>query len=288
MNSFNTKNQLTLQYHNSDLVIPITSMFQQTEVQPVALFSNTEATGTPSTFQDNFSNTCYDSKIESYEIDFRFLEDLSFPQSNSDLDEVVSECLKDLPIGDFVEKEEKIEALVPQKFYKQRKDVVYKGFLRRCRKHYQTAFLRTTQHVKYRKSKKIRVRSMKDNLNSFVAEEHNSPSKNLPFFLGSFIYPNEIKRIFKFEEQMETDQRDFQEANALVNEIHQVLYKFTLKKMEYFCSYPELAYLLLDYINKDENSGINDPKISDQIEEIKTRCEETLKGSSSSVEQILL
>ena len=76
--------------------------------------------------------------------------------------------------------------------------------------------------------------------------------------------------------------------NDQVNQIHQVLYKFTLEKMESFCSYPELAYLLLDYISKDENSGLNDPKISHQIQEIKARCEYTVSEGLQSPEDLQL
>jgi len=87
----------------------------------------------------------------------------------------------------------------PKKVYTQRRDVLYKGILRKCRKYFQNRFLSETGHVKYRKSKPKRYASLKENLRQFCQKNFPDSQEEMDFYLGSFIYPNEMEKILNID-----------------------------------------------------------------------------------------
>ena len=140
--------------------------------------------------------------------------------------------------------------------------MLYKGILRKCRKYFQNRFLAETGHVKYRKSKPKRYASLKENLKRFCEENFQGSEEEMDFYLGCFIYPNEMQKV------LENDGAS-QKKLALVDSIHSVLYKYTHKKLNFMCKTPALATLLSTYLAT--------APMGEAEEEILAKCRATLQ-----------
>lgn len=106
--------------------------------------------------QQDHLDSLFDSSPKLINFDNLGEEQVTTPESADD----VSEKQHDTASTCSVTKKQKPS-------YKVRKDVIYKGLLRKCRKQYQSRFLDATKHVKYRKSKAKRFASLKENLKKF-------------------------------------------------------------------------------------------------------------------------
>ena len=71
------------------------------------------------------------------------------------------------------------------------------------------------------------------------------------FYLSALLYPQDTKRnLKKFVAHInkETDLEVTESIlSTLVNKVHDVLYKYSHEKLEYFCSVPALAHLFSFY-----------------------------------------
>lgn len=140
-----------------------------------------------------------------------------------------------------------------------RKDVLYKGLLWQCRKHYQQKFLTETKHVKYQKCKEKRHSSLKANLKKFCGTEFRQQTGTgyeSWFFLGSFIYPNEIKRILEAELESATSakQKEIRGMRWTVEKIHCTLYKYSHSKLQGMLKIPEVYLIFKGFLTHLETS----------------------------------
>ena len=133
---------------------------------------------------------------------------------------------------------------------RKRKDVALKTALRRCRRFLQQRMQALTGFVCSKKPKS------NDPLFSAVLKyyqefERTPEEMMLMFYLAALLHPQDTKRnISKFVAHMNqsptmTVTNDY--LLKLVNKVHDVLYKYSHEKLEYFCSIPALAFLFNHY-----------------------------------------
>ena len=138
-----------------------------------------------------------------------------------------------------------------------RKDVVLKTALRRCRKHFSRQMASLTGYVCSKKPKPddpllACIRQMVAEL----APVH--PKMKLQFFLSCLLFPQDTRRNLS---QFSDTQIEKEELLSLVDQMHDVLYKYSHEKLEFFCKTPAMAFLFkLYYENSDDK---NDPEYSE-------------------------
>ena len=66
---------------------------------------------------------------------------------------------------------------------------------------------------------------------------------------------------------------------AKIQKVHDVLYRYSHEKMEYFVNVPELSYLYVMFYKKDQETEHDDPFYIDGSTEIFDRCMGTLKSA---------
>ena len=128
-----------------------------------------------------------------------------------------------------------------QKFeYNKRKDVIFKTILRKCRRSLQDKFNDLTG---YFGNKMLGPQFLKDSILAFHNSINSIPSKlDLIFYLGALLYPQEMSRgVDCFFESDKKDRVKLRKVyRAKIQKVHDVLYRYSHEKMDYFIKVPEL------------------------------------------------
>lgn len=165
-----------------------------------------------------------------------------------------------------------------QKFeYNKRKDVILKTILRKCRRILQDDFNDLTGYFANRKMQGHQF--LKDCIQKFHDSIPNKPeSLDLLFYLGAILYPQEMIRgvdcFFESEKKERVKQRKFYRAK--IQKVHDVLYRYSHEKMDYFVNVPELSYLYSLFYLKSSAHQDEDIYYMNGVTEIFERCKETL------------
>jgi hypothetical protein len=100
------------------------------------------------------------------------------------------------------------------------------------------------------------------------------------FYLACLLYPQDLARnvdIF-IEKKEEPTKENHKYYKGIVARIHDTLYKYSHDKLEYFASVYEIADLFMYFYENGAGNIRTDPKIVEELDHIKTKCEETLKN----------
>lgn len=172
-----------------------------------------------------------------------------------------------------------------QKFeYNKRKDVILKTILRKCRRILQEDFNELTGYFSNRKMQGHQF--LKDCIQKFHDSLADKPqSLDLLFYLGAMLYPQEMSRgvdcFFECDKKERVKQRKFYRAK--IQKVHDVLYRYSHEKMDYFVNVPELSYLYSIFFKKASAHEDEDQYYMNGATEIFERCKETLDLSGISV-----
>lgn len=172
-----------------------------------------------------------------------------------------------------------------QKFeYNKRKDVILKTILRRCRRVLQDDFNDLTGYFPNRKMQGHQF--LKDCVMKFYEAIPNKPSQlDLSFYLGAMLYPQEMSRgvdcFFDCDKKERVKQRKFYRAK--IQKVHDVLYRYSHEKMDYFVNVPELSYLYVLFYQKETKQEVDDQYYLNGATEIYERCKETLLAAGVSI-----
>lgn len=158
---------------------------------------------------------------------------------------------------------------------RRRRDVVFKRILRECRRFFQTHLSELTGFVA---SKKPRT----DDHFYQCMEKFNIEYLDLAgtfeqnFYLACLLYPQDLARninifIAKKEEPTKESQKFYK---SIVAKIHDTLYKYSHEKLEYFVSIEELSNLFMYFYEHGAGQIRADPKLIEECEHIKSKCEE--------------
>lgn len=132
-----------------------------------------------------------------------------------------------------------------QKFeYNKRKDVILKTILRKCRRVLQDEFNELTQYYQHKKLQGHQF--LKDCVTKYFDFLQDKPQQlDLSFYIGAMLYPQEMSRgvdcFFDCDKKDRVKQRKL--FRAKIQKVHDVLYRYSHEKMEYFINVPELSYL---------------------------------------------
>lgn len=165
--------------------------------------------------------------------------------------------------------------------YNKRKDVILKTILRRCRRIFQDEFNELTGYFDNRKMQGHQF--LKDSVMKYY---HSIPSKpeqlDLVFYLGAMLYPQEMCRgvdcFFECDKKERVKQRKLYRAK--IQKVHDVLYRYSHERMDYFVKVPELSYLYVLFYKKETESNVDDQYYLNGATEIYERCKETLLSSN--------
>ena len=97
------------------------------------------------------------------------------------------------------------------------------------------------------------------------------------FYLACLLYPQDLSRnidIFIAKNEEPTKEKH-KEYKSLVAKIHDTLYKYSHDKLEFFVSKPELSDLFTHFYHHGSDSIKNNPKLAEELEHIKKKCEES-------------
>lgn len=97
------------------------------------------------------------------------------------------------------------------------------------------------------------------------------------FYLACLLYPQDLSRnidIFIAKKEIPTKE-NHKEYKNLVAKIHDTLYKYSHDKLDFFVSKPELADLFMYFYNNGAEELKADPKLAEELEHIRTKCEES-------------
>lgn len=172
-----------------------------------------------------------------------------------------------------------------QKFeYNKRKDVILKTILRKCRRSLQDEFNEYTGYFSNRKMQGHQF--LKDCIQKFYDSLPEKPeSLDLLFYLGAMLYPQEMSRgvdcFFECEQDQKVKQRKF--FRGKIQKVHDVLYRYSHEKMDYFVNVPELSYLYSLFFKKADAHQDEDQYYMNGATEIFERCKDTLINSGVSV-----
>lgn len=176
---------------------------------------------------------------------------------------------------------------VPRKHkfeYNKRKDVILKTILRRCRRILQDEFNDLTDYFQNRKLQGHQF------LKECVMKYHDSlkdkPEQlDLVFYIGAMLYPQEMSRgvdcFFDCDKKDRVKQRKIYRAK--IQKVHDVLYRYSHEKMDYFVKVPELSYLYTLFYNKEDLSTNEDQSYTNGAHEIFQRCGKTLESAGISI-----
>jgi hypothetical protein len=165
-----------------------------------------------------------------------------------------------------------------QKFeYNKRKDVILKTILRKCRRVLQDEFNELTGYITHRKVQGHQF--LKDCIQKYHDSIENKPaSLDFLFYLGSVLYPQEMNRgidcFIECDKSERVKQRKCQRAK--IQKVHDVLYRYSHEKMDYFVKVPELSYLYVMFYNKERSHEDEDQYYMNGATEIFEKCKETL------------
>mmetsp|Transcript_3718 Transcript_3718/g.4330 ORF Transcript_3718/g.4330 Transcript_3718/m.4330 type:complete len:200 (+) Transcript_3718:240-839(+) len=166
-----------------------------------------------------------------------------------------------------------------QKFeYNKRKDVILKTILRKCRRVLQDEFNEKTGYFANRKMQGHQF--LKDCIQKFHDSLPNKPeSLNLLFYLGAMLYPQEMSRgvdcFFECDKNERVKKRKF--FRAKIQKVHDVLYRYSHEKMDYFVNVEELSYLYSIFYKRTVAHNNEDMYYMNGVTEIFERCKDTLK-----------
>ncbi|CAI2368657.1 unnamed protein product [Moneuplotes crassus] len=172
-----------------------------------------------------------------------------------------------------------------QKFeYNKRKDVILKTILRKCRRVLQDEFNEVTGYFSNRKMQGHQF--LKDCIQKFHDTIPVKPeSLDLLFYIGAMLYPQEMSRgvdcFFECEKKDRVKQRKF--FRAKIQKVHDVLYRYSHEKMDYFVKVPELSYLYTMFYQKADAHKDEDQYYMNGATEIFERCKDTLNHSGISI-----
>lgn len=172
-----------------------------------------------------------------------------------------------------------------QKFeYNKRKDVILKTILRKCRRILQDDFNELTGYFSNRKMQGHQF--LKDCIQKYHDSLTDKPMcLDLLFYLGAILYPQEMSRgvdcFFDSDKKERVKQRKFYRAK--IQKVHDVLYRYSHEKMDYFVNVPELSYLYTIFYKKGNAHEEEDQYYMNGATEIFERCKETLELAGISV-----
>lgn len=172
-----------------------------------------------------------------------------------------------------------------QKFeYNKRKDVILKTILRKCRRVLQDEFNELTGYFANRKMQGHQF--LKDCITKFHDSLPNKPEQlDLLFYLGSVLYPQEMSRgvdcFFESDKNERVKLRKFYRAK--IQKVHDVLYRYSHEKMDYFVNVPELSYIYSLFYKKEDSHKGEDIYYMNGATEIFERCSSTLKQAGVSI-----
>ena len=161
--------------------------------------------------------------------------------------------------------------------YNKRKDVILKTILRKCRRVLQEDFNKLTGYFANRKMQGHQF--LKDCIQKYHDSLPNKPSHlDLLFYLGAILYPQEMGRgVDCFVDCAKEDrvrQRKF--LRAKIQKVHDVLYRYSHEKMDYFVNVPELSYLFIIFYKKQLENNDEDQYYMNGATEIFDKCKATL------------
>lgn len=168
-----------------------------------------------------------------------------------------------------------------QKFeYNKRKDVILKTILRKCRRTLQDEFNNLTGYFPKRKIHGHQF--LKDSILKYHDSFSNKPEQlDLIFYLGAVLYPQEMSRgVDCFFESDKNERVKFRKIyRAKIQKVHDVLYRYSHEKMDYFVTVPELAYLYSVFYQAESKKSGEDIFYMNGATEIFIRCQETLTAA---------
>jgi hypothetical protein len=165
-----------------------------------------------------------------------------------------------------------------QKFeYNKRKDVILKTILRKCRRTLQDKFNDMTGY--FPKKKTHGSQFLKDCIMQFHESLEGKPEKlDLVFYLTAILYPQEMSRgVDCFFEADKNERVKFRKVyRAKIQKVHDVLYRYSHEKMDYFTSVPELCYLYTIFYKEEMKKSDEDIFYMNGATEIFQKCHQTL------------
>lgn len=172
-----------------------------------------------------------------------------------------------------------------QKFeYNKRKDVILKTILRKCRRTLQDKFNDLTGY--FPKKKTHGSQFLKDCIIQFHDSLETKPEQlDLVFYLGAMLYPQEMGRgVDCFFEADKKERVKFRKVyRAKIQKVHDVLYRYSHEKMDYFTSVPELCFLYTLFYKEEIKKSDEDVFYMNGATEIFQRCFQTLADANISV-----
>jgi hypothetical protein len=99
------------------------------------------------------------------------------------------------------------------------------------------------------------------------------------FYLSCLLYPQDLARnvdIFIAKKEIPTKE-NHRFYKDIVGKIHNTLYKYSHDKLDYFVSIPEISTLFIYFYNNGAESIKSDPKLVEELEFIKQKCESQLQ-----------
>lgn len=166
-----------------------------------------------------------------------------------------------------------------QKFeYNKRKDVILKTILRKCRRVLQDEFNDLTDYFTNRKMQGHQF--YKDCVMKFFGTIEVKPEQlDLVFYLAAILYPQEMSRgvdcFFDCDKKERVKQRKFYRAK--IQKVHDVLYRYSHERMDYFVNVPELSYIFCLFYKKEQQEPTEDKYFMNGATEIFERCRSTLE-----------
>lgn len=159
---------------------------------------------------------------------------------------------------------------------RKRKDVVLKTALRKCRKYLQLRLVALTGFVC---SKKLKNNDpLVPALLKLVEEMPEAPQEfKMLFYMAALLYPSDAKRnVDKFS----STPREKTRMLNLIQNVHDVLYKYSHEKLKYFCSVPELAFLFEHYYLHGDAQEDPDAGFQQALKVIHADCKKTLEKAN--------
>jgi hypothetical protein len=168
--------------------------------------------------------------------------------------------------------------------YNKRKDVILKTILRKCRRILQDQFNELTGYFPNKKMHGPQF--FKDCIAKFHDSIECKPEQlDLLFYLGAMLYPQEMSRgIDCFFECDSKERVKFRKVHrAKIQKVHDVLYRYSHEKMDYFTSVPELCYLYAMFYKEEVKKQEEDVYYMNGATEIFERCYKTLTDANITV-----
>jgi len=120
---------------------------------------------------------------------------------------------------------------------------------------------------------------LKDSIVKFYDSIQNKPEQlDLVFYIGAMLYPQEMSRgVDCFFESDKNERVKYRKIyRAKIQKVHDVLYRYSHEKMDYFVSVPELSFLYSIFYKEETKKKEEDIFYMNGATEIFERCQETL------------